>query len=79
MRNFLLIPFSTQQLAISADKREFTRFLYDAMMFDMLPYWSPVAAVALLVAALFFAIKVCCHILIISCTVRIFLLAYQGA
>eukprot|EP00598_Pedospumella_elongata_P010543 CAMPEP_0185006554 /NCGR_PEP_ID=MMETSP1098-20130426/84910_1 /TAXON_ID=89044 /ORGANISM="Spumella elongata, Strain CCAP 955/1" /LENGTH=918 /DNA_ID=CAMNT_0027534737 /DNA_START=41 /DNA_END=2800 /DNA_ORIENTATION=+ len=47
------------QLAISADKREFTRFLYDAMMFDVLPYWSPVAAVALLVAALFFAIKVC--------------------
>ncbi len=50
--------FLVLQLAISADKREFTRFLYDAMMFDVLPYWSPIAAVALLVAAFFFAIKV---------------------
>jgi len=51
------------QLAISADKREFTRFLYDAMMFDVLPYWSPIAAVALLVAAFFFAIKVRARVL----------------
>jgi len=35
------------------------RFLYDAMMYDVLPYWSPTAAAAVLMAGLFFSLKVC--------------------
>lgn len=49
---------SRTQLAVSTDRREMARFLYDAMMFDVLPYWSPTAAAAVLVAGLFLLIKV---------------------
>lgn len=46
------------QMAVATDNRDFARFLYDAMMFEMLPYWAPIAAAAALTSGLFFCIQV---------------------
>lgn len=46
-------------MAVSTDNRDFARFLYDAMMFETLPYWTPIAAAAALTSGLFFCIQVC--------------------
>jgi hypothetical protein len=39
------------QLAVSTDNRDYARFLYDAMMFEMFPYWMPALAGCALVTA----------------------------
>jgi hypothetical protein len=46
------------QLAVAVDNRKFARFLYDSMMFEVLPYWAPAVAVAVLALGLVVAIKV---------------------
>ena len=46
------------QLAVAEDNRMYARFLYDAMMFEMLPFWAPTAASALLVCAALLSVQV---------------------
>jgi hypothetical protein len=36
---------------VSTDNREYARFLYDAMMYEMFPYWTPALAGGALVTA----------------------------
>jgi hypothetical protein len=45
-------------MAVSLDNRPFARFLYDAMMFELLPYWAPAVAAGVLVLLAFVFIEV---------------------
>lgn len=56
-------------MAVSTDNRDFARFLYDAMMFETLPYWTPIAAAAALTSGLFFCIQVLHVIIKLLCCV----------
>jgi hypothetical protein len=55
----LVTPVCLPQMAVSLDNRPFARFLYDAMMFDLLPYWAPAVAAGALVLLAFVFIEVC--------------------
>jgi hypothetical protein len=46
------------QMAVSTDNRAYARFLYDAMMFEALPYWSPAVAAAALISLAFLFVEV---------------------
>lgn len=54
-------------MAVALDNRAFARFLYDAMMFETLPYWAPAVAAGALVTTAFVFVEVsgrCCCVLV---------------